>query len=60
MRHGGEVGGFNFVEAHTEMFLQVCRDYSSLPDPRGLRASEIRFFYDALRAELKHHTRPRS
>lgn len=47
------------VAVHTEMLLQVCRDYPGLPDPRTLKASEIRFFYDGLRAELKHHTKPK-
>lgn len=42
---------------YTEMLLQVTRDYSGLPDARTLNASEIRFFYDGLRAELKQHTR---
>lgn len=41
------------------MLLQVCRDYPGLPDPRSLKLSEIRFFYDALRPELKHHTKPK-
>ncbi len=42
-----------------EMLLQVCREYPSLPDPRTLRNSEIRFFYEGLRAELKERTKPR-
>jgi len=40
-----------------EMFLQVCRDYPSLPDPRTLTNSEIRFFYEGLRAELQRASR---
>lgn len=40
---------------YTEMLLQICRDYPGLPDPRTLKASEIRFFYDGLRGELKSH-----
>lgn len=59
MRQGGEANGFSFVEAHVEMLLQVCRDYPALPDPRTLKAHEIRFFYDGLRAELKEHTKPK-
>jgi hypothetical protein len=39
-----------------ELLLQVCRDYSSLPDPRTLRMVEIRFFYDGVRGELLRHT----
>ncbi len=44
---------------HSEMLLQVCRDYSGCPDVRTLKASEIRFFYEGLRSELKRGTRPR-
>lgn len=54
-----EKGQHNFTNVYTEMFLQICRDYSSLPDPRTLRMSEIRFYYDGLRSELKEHTRPK-
>jgi len=43
---------------HSEMILQVCRDYSGLPDIRTLKAGEIRFFYEGLRSELKRGTRP--
>ena len=39
------------------MFLQICRDYTGLPDVRFLKAREIRFFYDGLRIELKEHTK---
>lgn len=42
---------------YTEMLLQVTRDYPGLPDVRTLKASEIRFFYEGLRAELKQSTR---
>ena len=42
-----------------EMLLQICRDYRGLPDPRTLSLSEIRFFYEGLRGELKKHTRPK-
>ena len=42
---------------YCEMFSQICRDYSSLPDPRTLTISEIRFYYNGLRQELKEHTR---
>jgi len=41
-----------------EMLLQICRDYASLPDPRSLPVSAIVFFYDGLRPELRHATRP--
>jgi len=56
--HGGDRGG-TFAEVYGVMLLQICRDYPGLPDPRTLRATEIRFFYDGLRAELTKHTEPR-
>lgn len=39
------------------MLLQIMRDYPSLPDFHTLTASEIKFFYDGLRSELKEHTK---
>ena len=39
-----------------EMILQICRDYSGLPDVRSLTIHEIVFFYNGLRRELKEHT----
>lgn len=50
-------GNHTFLAVHMEMLLQVCRDYSGLPDYRTLTASEIRFFYEGLRGELKAHTK---
>ena len=41
------------------MLIQICRDYPGLSDPRTLTMSEIRFFYDGLRGELKEHTKPK-
>jgi len=35
------------------MMLQICREYPGLPDVRTMRASQIKSFYDALRAELE-------
>jgi hypothetical protein len=40
------------------MLAQACRDYNSMPDPRSLSVSEIRWYYDWLRPELKKHTKP--
>lgn len=53
-------GRHNFPVVYTEMLLQISRDYPGLPDGRTLRAHEIRFYYEGLRAELKRHTRARS
>jgi hypothetical protein len=44
---------------HVEMLIQICRDYAGLPDPRDLTLTEIRWFYDGLRPELKRHTTPK-
>lgn len=41
-----------------EMLVQICRDYSSLPNIRKMATYEIEFFYDALRYELKKATKP--
>ncbi len=60
MRHGADErlrdGNHTFQIVYTEMLLQIARDYPGIPDVRTLKAHEIRFFYDGLRAELKHHT----
>lgn len=42
-----------------EMILQICGDYSGLPDPRTLSCTEIEFFYDGLRARLINDTKPK-
>ncbi len=39
------------------MLMQICRDYSTLPDIRTISMKEIRFFYNGLRDELKSHTK---
>ncbi len=63
VRHGASStlpkGGNTFEAVYTEMLLQICRDYPGLPDPRGLKAHEILFFYNGLRAELMEHTAPK-
>jgi hypothetical protein len=50
--------GHTLIAVYTEMLLQVCRDYPGLPDPRTLTMTEIRFFYEGLRPELRKHTAP--
>ena len=63
VRYGGDHKGVGseqeFGAVYRVMLLQICRDYPGLPDPRTLRASEISFFYDGLRAELVEHTKPK-
>lgn len=44
---------------YREMFLQVCMDYSTLPDPLGLDMAQIRIFYNGLRPALWRTTKPR-
>lgn len=53
-------GEHTFGNVYREMMYQVARDYSSVPDVRTLRVSEIRWFYDGLRPELKVHTKLRA
>jgi len=52
-----EDGANNFFSVYGNMFRTISRDYSSLPDPRTLRACEIRFYYDGLRYELLQSTK---
>ena len=63
MRYGDDFyvprRGHTFGAVYGEMLLQVARDYPGLPDCRTLTASQIRFFYNGLRAELREHTKPR-
>lgn len=47
------------IPVYREMLLQIARDYPGVPDIRTLRLGEIRWFYEALRAELREHTKPR-
>lgn len=53
------MGGLGRLEVYGTMLLQIARDYAGLPDPRFMSASEIRFFYDGLRAELIKATKPK-
>lgn len=46
------------LPVYSEMLLQICRDYAGLPDFRSLTLSDIRFFYEGLRPELKACTKP--
>ena len=46
-------------KVYCEMLLQICHEYSSLPDPRSLTLREIRFFYEPIRESLKQATKPK-
>lgn len=48
-----------FLNVYKEMFLQICREYCGIGDFRKLKASEIRFFYEGMREELKEATKPK-
>lgn len=50
--------GHTLIPVYSAMLTQVCREYPGLPDPRTMTMTEIRFFYEGLRPELKKHTRP--
>jgi hypothetical protein len=54
-KHGK--GAHTLLTVHREMHLQICRDYPALPDPRTLTFSEIRYFYEGLRLELRERTK---
>ncbi|MBK2258736.1 hypothetical protein [Francisella philomiragia] len=63
VRYGGDFkhpkGRHILQVVYKEMLLQITRDYASLPDPRTLTMTEIRFFYEGLREELKQSTKPK-
>lgn len=42
------------------MFRQICRDYSSLPDPNNLVIKDIKFYYEGLIPELIEATKPKN
>lgn len=44
---------------YSEMFLQVCRLYTSLPDPRTMTMREVSFYFEGCRAELQELTKPK-
>lgn len=52
-------GKHTMINVYSEMFLQVCQDYHSLPDPRTLELYEIEFYYNGRRKSLQEATKPR-
>lgn len=56
---GKAVPQHTLFNVYGEMLMQICRDYPALPDPRTLKAHEIRFYYEGLRADLHAATKPR-
>jgi len=60
IRHGAEErlkdGAHTYINVYTDMLLQICMEYPGLPDAMALEASQIRFFYAGLRAQLIKQT----
>jgi hypothetical protein len=52
--------GHTLPEVYGVMLTLITRHYSSLPDPRTLTMSEIRFFYAGLRPDLREAVKPRT
>ena len=52
-------GEHTFFNVYREMLYQVARDYSSIGDVRKLKISEIVFWYEGLRSEIREFTKPR-
>ena len=51
----GEHPGHNSSAVHSEMLVQIARDYHGM-DVRTLKAHQIRFLYNGLRVELRKHS----
>lgn len=41
------------------MVVEICRAFSGAPSVRDISYHEILWFYDMLRSELRHKTKPR-
>ncbi len=52
----GEVHSVTGVGYMQSAYLQIQRDYVSLPDPRTLTLGEILFYYEGLQGELIKRT----
>jgi hypothetical protein len=48
----------NAPNVHREMLYQIARDYQCIGNVMDMTFSEIRFWYDGLRAELRQTTKP--
>lgn len=51
----GEHPGHTSAAVHSEMLLQVARDYAGI-DVRTYKAHQLRFLYNGLRSELIKHS----
>lgn len=45
---------------YSEMLFDLVANLPGLPDPRSLKMSEIRWFYERLRPSLREMTKPNS
>jgi hypothetical protein len=51
--------GHTIFNVYAEMLMQISRDYNCLPPVDTLTMSDIRWWYNGLRAELQERTKPR-
>jgi hypothetical protein len=51
--------GHTLPNVYGEMMMQVAMDFPSLPDVRSMTLSDIRYWFNGLRAALKKRTAPR-
>ena len=52
-------GAHTRAPVYSEMMLQISKDFSALPDVRTMTLSQIKFFYEGNRAELRVSTKRR-
>lgn len=55
----GEPSPHRRVVVYGAMYAQICRDYNVLPDLASITSEQIRWFYDMLRPDLHHQTKPK-
>lgn len=55
----GGVYGHTLPNVYGEMMMQIAMDFPALPSVHAMRMSEIRFWYNGLRAVLKKRTAPK-
>ncbi len=62
VRHGGDYlhEDHTFLPVYGEIILTVVREYPGLPDFRTMKLSELRYFYNGIRSELRERTKPKT
>ena len=48
------------LTVYKSAILEICRDFSGLPDVRSMTMSQIRWFYDLIRPTLIKATKPKT